>query len=93
MQQLSSSHKLDTQNKKEVKNITDPSRKKYENQEMVIYEGRSIPKKHFRAYIYKANGEQLLVNSYDEYISHLETGIWYSNVDQIKAKEPSKTKA
>ena len=55
------------------------------NNSPAVYLGRIIPKEHFRAYIYKANGDKKLVNSWDEFEAHMETGIWFA--EDINAKE------
>lgn len=48
----------------------------------VVYEGRNVPKDGFRAFIYSINGKKL-VNSWDEYLEHMSSGIWVSNIDDL----------
>ena len=43
------------------------------------YKGRIVSKEHFRAYIYAPNGNKKLVESWDEFERHMETGLWFAN--------------
>jgi hypothetical protein len=45
----------------------------------VVYQGRVIPKKGFRAWIYSLNSESKLVNSWDEYQTEISSGVWFSS--------------
>jgi hypothetical protein len=56
--------------------------------EHVQYDGRIVPKDGFRVFIYGVDGAQKLVNSWDEYIKEIGTGVWFSKKDQVK--EPFK---
>jgi hypothetical protein len=61
--------------------------------EMVIYNGRAVSRKNFRAFIFSVNGERKLVNSYDEFEDHIGTGIWFpskESVEQVKSKKKKK---
>lgn len=58
--------------------------------EHVCYEGRLVPKKHFRVFIYDAKGEQLLVESFEDYEFYLSTGEWFGKKSDIPQKEQSK---
>lgn len=58
----------------------------------VYYLGKPIQKKHFRTYIYGVNGEKKLVESWDEYEAHMQTGIWLDTLDAIAEKIESKRK-
>lgn len=42
------------------------------------YLGRLVSKQGFRTYVYAADGLKKLVNSWDEYQKHMETGIWFA---------------
>lgn len=44
----------------------------------VMYLGRPVDKAHFRAYIYGANGLEKLVNSWNEFQTHMQTGLWFA---------------
>ena len=41
------------------------------------YQGRIVSKHHFRAFIYKPDGSQKLVNSWDEFECHIASGLWF----------------
>jgi hypothetical protein len=49
------------------------------------YMGRVISKEHFRAYIYKADGSQKLVNSWYEFEKNIETGVWFVSKEEALA--------
>ncbi len=52
-----------------------------------IYLGRIVSKKHFRAFVYGTNGEQKLVESWDEFEKAMESGIWFaSKEEKVKTK-------
>lgn len=54
--------------------------------ESVIYLGRAVSKNGFRVFVYSLT-EQKLVESWDEYIDHLSSGVWFATVDDaLKAK-------
>ena len=61
-----------------------------------IYLGKIVDKKHFRTFIYSADGSSKVVNSWEEYEQHMETGIWFSSLDEVdssdKKKESKKSK-
>jgi hypothetical protein len=59
--------------------------------ESVLYNGRLVPKENFRVYIFSLSGEKKLVNSWDEYQSHMECGLWFSTEkDMLTAQELEK---
>lgn len=43
-----------------------------------IYLGRLIPKENFRTFIYAPNGSQKLVESWDAFEAHMESGVWFA---------------
>ena len=51
--------------------------------ESVMYEGRQVPKEGFRAFVYGLNNQRKLTNSWKDYLSHIETGIWVSNMEDL----------
>lgn len=55
-----------------------------------IYFGKIISKEHFRAYVYGSDGSRKLVNSWDEYQKHMETGLWFA-VKETRASRESIT--
>lgn len=67
-----------------------------------IYLGRIVEKKNFRAFIYGANGEQRLVESWEEFEANMQSGIWFATPKnseplgvnkELKPKKKSKIKA
>lgn len=46
--------------------------------ESVKYLGRMVPKDGFRVFVYAVDGAKKLMNSYEEFERHLETGLWFS---------------
>jgi hypothetical protein len=60
--------------------------------EMVIYNGRTVPTEGFRVFIYGYDGQQKLVNSWKEYQSHIETGLWFPTKDAVPEKPKLKKK-
>jgi hypothetical protein len=50
------------------------------------YMGKIVSKTNFRAYIYKPDGSQKLVNSWDEYEECIASGIWFSTVEAAKER-------
>lgn len=49
--------------------------------ETVVYQGRIVPKSGFRVFIYDIDGNEKLVNTWDEYQDNISTGIWYAHKD------------
>jgi hypothetical protein len=43
-----------------------------------LYLGKVVSKNNFRVFIYAANGNQKLVESWDEYQNHMQTGLWFA---------------
>lgn len=64
-----------------------------------IYKGKIINKENFRAYIYGANGNKKLVNSWDEFEANVQTGVWFAskkdaeNVKQVEEQKPKQKRA
>jgi hypothetical protein len=57
------------------------------NEESVFYNGQQILKKHFRVFIYHADGSEKLVNDYDVYQSHIASGVWFETKDQRDSRK------
>lgn len=53
-----------------------------------IYKGRIVDKKIFRAFIYGVNGEKKLVESWNEFENHMQTGIWFASRQDALAAKP-----
>lgn len=49
-----------------------------------IYLGRIVEKEHFRTFIYNPNGEQKLVESWDDYEACMQSGLWFATVEDAK---------
>lgn len=61
--------------------------------DMVMYNGRAVPRNGFRAFVFDINLNKRLVNSYDEYEDLVSSGIWFSNkeiAEKIKAQKKKK---
>ncbi len=53
-----------------------------------VYCGRLVSKENFRAFIYNTNSEKKLVESWNEFVAHMEIGLWFSTEeDAIAAKQ------
>lgn len=53
-----------------------------------IYLGQIVDKKHFRTFVYSMDGAKKLVESWDEYERHMESGLWFSTQEDAKARVP-----
>jgi hypothetical protein len=53
----------------------------------VMYLGKSVPLKHFRAYVYGANDTMQLANSWPEYEKLIGSGKWFESKDLVAQKE------
>lgn len=51
-----------------------------------MYLGRVVDKAHFRVFIYDAEGKQKLIESWDDFESHMQSGIWFA--ERQKKKKP-----
>jgi hypothetical protein len=50
-----------------------------------MYLGRIVPKEGFRTNIYAPNGSQKIVESWEEFESHMESGTWFASKEDAKA--------
>lgn len=66
--------------------------KKRKSSDQVEYQGRWVPKEHFRVFVYNKSGERL-VNSYEEYQEALASGLWFSTQDNVPSFKLKKVKA
>jgi hypothetical protein len=61
-----------------------------------LYNGQVVSKANFRAYIYSPDGNQKLVNSWDEFETNMQTGLWFAKkeeANQVKQDvKPERTK-
>lgn len=59
-----------------------------------MYQGRWVPKAHFRAFVYGESGQKL-AKSYEEYTKLIESGLWFPSKDvdmEIKPRKIRKPK-
>lgn len=52
----------------------------------VLYKGRWVERKYFRAYVYNAEGEKL-ANSYKEFSDLIASGLWFVSKDDVSPKQ------
>ena len=52
-----------------------------------IYLGRIVEKKNFRAFIFGANGERRLVESWEEFEANMQSGIWFATAEDAQASK------
>ena len=53
-----------------------------------IYLGRIVDKEHFRTNVYAMDGSKKVVDSWDEYEKAMESGLWYSTIEDAKSRVP-----
>ncbi len=51
---------------------------------LVNYLGNMVPRDGFRAYVYSVSGDKKLVNSWSEFQSHMQTGIWFAQKQDLR---------
>lgn len=56
--------------------------------DLVIYQGRMIPRKGFRAFIYHKDGQTKLMNSWDEFERYIDNNDWFASREDIPKEEP-----
>jgi hypothetical protein len=47
-----------------------------------VYLGRIVKKENFRAFIYGTNAQKKLIESWDEFEAHMESGVWFATLEQ-----------
>lgn len=50
----------------------------------VTYQNREVPKAGFRVYVYAKNGDNKLVNSWDEFKKLIDSNDWFSTETEAK---------
>ncbi len=45
--------------------------------DLVKYDGRMVPKEHFRAFVYGVNNARKIVNSWDEFEAAIQGDYWF----------------
>lgn len=53
-----------------------------------IYLGQIVDKQFFRTFVYSMDGSKKLVESWDEYERHMESGLWFSTQEDAKSRIP-----
>lgn len=53
-----------------------------------VYLGRLVSKENFRAFVYAIDGGQRLVESWEEFEQHMETGLWFSTKEDALRRIP-----
>lgn len=51
-----------------------------------LYLGRWVDKSNFRVFIYNSTGKKL-VNSYEEYKNAIDSGDWFSTIQEVETKK------
>lgn len=60
--------------------------------ETAIYLGNIVSKNNFRVFIYHADGDRKLVNSWDEYSAHMTLGTWFADKNAVDELINKRTK-
>ena len=60
--------------------------------ERVIYNGRPVAKEDFRTFIYGLNKEKKLVNTWDEFETHISSGLWFARAEDVISKPITKAR-
>lgn len=55
--------------------------------EIVLYDGRNVPKQGFRVFIYSFDNQTKLVESWEEYQENLASGIWFSHLSDPRLQK------
>lgn len=58
----------------------------------VNYQGRMVLKKGFRAFIYGYDDKSKLVNSWEEFQKHMESGEWFDTIQKAISKARKRVK-
>ncbi len=63
-----------------------------EQEEMVMYLGRSIPKEGFRAFIYSSDGQQKIAENWEEFEIFTSSDNWFATKEQAEAIKKPRSK-
>lgn len=58
----------------------------------VNYQGRMVLKKGFRVFIYGYDDKSKLVNSWEEFQKHMESGEWFDSIQKAISKSKKRVK-
>lgn len=53
----------------------------------VLYQGRLVEKKEFRAFVYSREGNTKLAESWEDFLNLIATGIWYASIEDAEKIE------
>lgn len=51
-------------------------------EQFVEFQGRTVPKEHFRTFVYGRDGQRLM-NSYEEYNAHIASKEWFDTEEEV----------
>ena len=54
-----------------------------------IYLGRIVDKKNFRTFVYSPDGRSKLAESWQEFESDMQSGLWFATIDDAKLSTPA----
>lgn len=57
-----------------------------------IYLGKLVPKENFRVFIYAHDGSRRLVESWDEFESSMQSGLWFASASETEVIQKTKPK-
>ncbi len=60
--------------------------------DFVVYEGRKVPRKNFRAFVYGTENKRKIVESYKDFEDAMATGIWFATNDEVHGMASIKPK-
>lgn len=60
---------------------------KQKKADQFLYLDRWVDKEFFRAFVYDKDGNQKLANSYDEFQSLMDSGVWFASKPEIVQKQ------
>lgn len=52
-----------------------------------VYKGRIVDKNHFCCWIYAMDGHKKLIKSWDDFESHMQTGLWFAYKKDAERQE------
>lgn len=58
--------------------------------ELVLYQGKQVPREHFRVFVYDKDNNKKLANTYDEYLDLTSSGLWFDEKATISVPKKRK---
>jgi hypothetical protein len=63
----------------------------HQNEELVMYLGRAVPKRGFRAFIFNSDGQTKIAEGWDEFEIFTHSDNWFATKEEAEApKKPRK---